>query len=93
LVAVGPASPLGGLPVDDEELAQLIAELVADAGRMPDVSAVRLNHARLILELERLKRAIARTRASRTPVGELALERERVLAELRVAVAALERAV
>jgi DNA primase len=93
LVTVGPASPLASLPADEEELAQLVAELVADAGRMPDVSEVRLNHARLILELERLKRAIARTRASRTPVGELALERERVLAELRVAVAALERAV
>jgi DNA primase len=90
LVTVGPASPLASLPADEEELAQLVAELVADAGRMPDVSEVRLNHARLILELERLKRAIARTRASRTPVGELALERERVLAELRVAVGSLE---
>ncbi len=93
VATAGPASPLSGLPPEDGELAQLVAELVTVAGRMPDVSEVRLNHARLVLELERLKRAIARARASHTPVNELAMERERVLAELRTTVASLERAV
>jgi DNA primase len=89
----GTDSPLARLPVDDDELARLISDLVERAGRMPDVSEARLEHARLFLERERLSRAIARARATGQPSGELARERERVLAELRAAVAALEKAV
>jgi DNA primase len=89
----GTDSPLARLPVDDDELARLISDLVERAGRMPDVSEARLEHARLFLERERLSRALARARATGQPSGELARQRERVLAELRAAVAALEKAV
>ncbi len=55
-------TPLSGLPDDDEELARVIADLVARAGQTPDPSADRLEHARLVLELARLDRAIRRAR-------------------------------
>ncbi len=87
-------SPLADLPPGDEDLARLVADLVARAGRMGDASAERLEHARLVLERDRLNRAIVRARAEgATGISELAREREQVLEAIRRVVARLERAV
>ena len=77
------AAPLTDLPPEDEELARTVADLVARAGRTPDVSADRLEHARLLLELGRIDRAIRRARGERgLDVGALAREREQVQASI-----------
>jgi DNA primase len=76
-------SPLTGLPADDEDFAGLIAGLVALAGRVPDPSSDRLQHARLVLERDRLERAIIRARGTGAGTGELARERELVRAQIR----------
>ncbi len=57
---------------------------------MPDPSADRLEHARLVLELDRLERAIIRARGEGAGTSELARERERVREEIRAVVARLE---
>jgi hypothetical protein len=86
--------PMTDLPTDDEELAHVVADLVARAGRAPGPSVDRLEHARLVLELARLDRAIRRARGERVgDVGDLARERERVLAEIRKVTARLEQTV
>jgi DNA primase len=77
-------TPLADLPNDDEELPRVVADLVARAGRGGDVSAERLEHARLVLELGRIDRAIRRARGERgMDIGGLARERERVLEAIR----------
>jgi DNA primase len=76
-------SPLTGLPHDDEEFARLIAGLVALAGRIPDPSPDRLEHARLVLDRDRLDRAIIRARGTHTGTAALAAEREQVRAQIR----------
>ncbi len=87
-------APLEGLPADDEELARLVADLVARAGRAGVVSAQRLRHARLVLERARLDRAIRRARAQGGEhIPDLARQREGILEEIRGVVASLERAV
>ena len=58
-------APMDGLPEGDGDVAQLVFELVRDAdGSSP--SAASLEHARLVLERSRLRRAIARARAEAT---------------------------
>ena len=75
--------PLSDLPPDDEELARVIADLVGRAGRMPGVSEARLEHARLVLERDRIDRAIRRARVQAgADVALLARERERILQEI-----------
>ncbi len=93
-------TPTADLPPGDEELALVVAELVKRAGEMaghgPDrqpPSPDRLEHARLVLELERVDRARIRARAQRSPMTSLARERERVRAELHEVVARLEQTV
>jgi DNA primase len=87
-------SPLADLPSDDDELARIVADLVARAGRSTDVSPERLQHARLVLERDRLDRAIIRARAEGgAGINELARERERVLEQVRGVVSRLEKAV
>jgi len=93
-------TPTAELPAGDEQLALVVAELVRRAGEMagpsPDrrpPSPERLEHARLVLELERVDRARIRARAQRSPATSLARERERVLADLHAVVARLEQAV
>ncbi len=83
-------TPLAGLPDDDEEFARTISGLVELAGRVPDPSADRLEHARLILDLDRLERAIIRARAAGGGTSELARQREVVRDAMRDAVARLE---
>ncbi len=86
--------PLSDLPSDDEELAHVVADLVARAGRMPDVDLPRLEHAHLVLELGRVDRAIRRARIQAgADVGTLARERERVLEGIKRVVGQLEEAV
>jgi DNA primase len=87
-------SPLADLPSDDDELARIVADLVARAGRSTDVSPERLQHARLVLERDRLDRAIIRARTEGgAGINELARERERVLEQVRGVVSRLEKAV
>jgi DNA primase len=86
--------PLTDLPTDDEELAHVVADLVARAGRGSHPTIDRLEHARLVLDLARLDRAIRRARGERVgDVGDLAREREGVLAEIRNVTARLEQTV
>ena len=84
-------APLAELPDDDEEFARTIGGLVELAGRVPDPSADRLEHARLILDLDRLERAIIRARAEGAGTSELAHQREVVRDAMRDAVARLEK--
>jgi DNA primase len=88
------ASPLAELPPHDEQLASLVADLVARSGRAGAVTADQLEHARLVLELARVERAIRR---GRTPgsagIADLARERERIRQSIRATVARMERAV
>jgi len=86
----GTSTPLTDLPPDDEDFARLLAGLVDLAGRVPDPSPARLEHARLVLERDRLDRAIIRARGEGESTGELAHERERVREEIRAVVARLE---
>jgi DNA primase len=72
--------PLSGLDEDDEDLARVMADLVARAGRAGEVSAAQLEQQRLLLELARIERAIRRTREDgRSGTGDLARERGQVL--------------
>ena len=87
------SAPLSDLPVDDDVLARIVADLVALAGRAGEVSADRLEHARLVLERTRLDRAIRRARAEgRSGTGDLAREREAVLERIHRVVSRLEKA-
>ena len=87
-------SPLSDLPPDDDQLSRIVADLVARAGRTPDVSATRVEHALLVLERSRIERAIRRARVeSSGDVGRLAREREQVMERIHQAVVALEQTV
>jgi DNA primase len=81
------AAPLDGLPRDDEDLAELMAELTIRAGRDPaDPSMLEVEL--LQLEKDRLERQIAAGDA----VAELAERREQVNRDIRHAVTrAMER--
>jgi DNA primase len=81
------AAPLDGLPRDDEDLAELMAELTIRAGRDPaDPSMLEVEL--LQLEKDRLERRIAAGGA----VAELAEQREQVTRDIRHAVTrAMER--
>jgi DNA primase len=83
-------TPLAELPSEDEELAATMSGLVELAKRVPDPSPDRLEHARLILELERLDRAIIRARHDGAGTSRLARDREAVRESMRSVVARLE---
>ena len=85
--------PLSGLSPEDEELARLMAELVARAGRAGEVTLAQLEQQRLLLERARLERAIRRAREEGTTgIGDLAREREQVMGEIRAIDARMEKA-
>jgi DNA primase len=83
-------APLAELPPEDEDFARTIAALVDLAGRVPDPSPDRLEHVRLVLELDRLDRAILRARGEGVGTNDLAREREVVRQAMHEAVARLE---
>ncbi|MBV8430325.1 MAG: toprim domain-containing protein, partial [Solirubrobacterales bacterium] len=86
--------PLSGLAPDDEELARVMADLVARAGRAGEVTVEQLEQQRLLLERARLERAIRRAREEGgLKIGDLAREREQVAAQIRAIDARMERAV
>jgi DNA primase len=88
------AAPLADLPPDDEDLARTIADLVAHAGRAGRVSAERIEHERLVLERLRIERAIRLARIEGRPgIGELARQREQVMAEMHEVITKLEQTV
>jgi hypothetical protein len=88
------ASPLADLPADDEPLSRVMADLVKLAGKPGRVGEDELQHARLILELARIDRAILRAKSEGgAGIGELAREREAVSEERRAVTGRLERAV
>jgi len=86
-------SPLADLPPGDDELARAVADLVAQAGHVGDVGDDELEHARLLLELDRLDRAIRRARTEGQTGVELANERSTVRDRLHDVASRLERAV
>lgn len=86
-------NPLRGLE-GDEELSRLVSDLIARAARYPDPSRDRLEHARLVLELARLDRAIRRARGDAVAAtAALARERQAVLDQIRAVVGRLEAVV
>jgi DNA primase len=88
------ASPLADLPRDDEQLATTVADLVARAGSAGPVSVEALEHARLLLELGRVERAIRRARgAGSSGISDLARERENLREQIRAVTGRMERAV
>ena len=86
-------APLADLPAGDDELARVVAALVEEAGRRGRVSEDELEHARLLLERDRLDRAIRRARVEGQAGLELASERKAVLERLHAVLTRLERAV
>ena len=84
-------TPLADLPSEDEDFARLMAGLVDLAGRVPDPTPDRLEHARLLLDLERLERAVRRARAVGEGTGALAREREQVRADFKAVGSRLEK--
>jgi DNA primase len=86
--------PLSGLAEEDEDLAHVMADLVARAGRAGQVTPEQLEQQRLLLERARLERAILRAREQGAPgIGALAREREHVLGEIHAIDTRIERAV
>ncbi len=78
------AAPMSGIDPEDEDLARLVAEIVARAGREHDIVDEHVEQQRLLLELNRLERALRRARgAGHGDIGALARDRERVLEEIR----------
>jgi hypothetical protein len=68
-----------------------MAGLVELTGRIPDPCPDRLEHARLVLERDRLDRAIIRVRGQGVGTGELAKEREVVREAIRAVGGRLEQ--
>ena len=88
------AAPLADLPPDDDDLARTIAGLVAHAGRAGRVTAERIEHERLVLERLRIERAIRLARLEGRPgIGDLARQREQVMAEIHQVITKLEQTV
>jgi DNA primase len=85
--------PLSGLSGDDEDLAHVMAELVALAGRAHKVSAEHLEQQRLLLERARLDRAIRQARELGSGGNELARERQHVSEEIHALGTQIDRAV
>jgi DNA primase len=93
-IATRTETPLADLPPEDPQLAMIVADLVDRAGRTPDASASRVEHALLVLERNRIDRAIRRARVTGSmDVARLAGEREQVMERIHLVVAALEKAV
>ena len=92
-------SPMVDLPPEDEELARAVADLVRRSGSSVEISPDRLEHARLLLELSRVERAIKRARVDRgtgdgsADITALAREREAIKAQMHAVTTRFERTV
>ena len=92
-------APFSALPPEDEELARAVAELVKRSGSSMEINADRLEHARLLLELSRVERAIKRARVDRgagesgSDVTALAREREAIKAQMHAVTSRIEHTV
>ena len=76
-------TPTRDLPAGDEALARLVALLVVDSSRL-EATPAKLELEALQLELHRLERHISNARITGgTGVRDLAVERQRVLEEIR----------
>ena len=85
-------APLSGLPRDDDELARVVADLVARADRGGQVTSDELEHSRLLLELALLDRRIARAQAQRTAgITDLARERQGVREQIGAVLSRIEQ--
>ncbi len=85
-------APLSELPRDDDELARVVADLVARADRGGQVTGDQLEHSRLLLELALLDRRIARARAHRTAgITDLARERQGVREQIGAVLSRIEQ--
>jgi DNA primase len=81
-------------PGDDPELVIVLDDLIARAGRGRHVNSDELEHARLVLERDRLTREIKYLRThGGGGLPKLSAEYQAVLAEIRVVVTRLERPV
>jgi DNA primase len=88
------ATPFADLPPEDEELARAVADLVRRAGSSMDISADRLEHSRLLLELGGVDRSIKRARVERGgDVTALARARESIRAQIGEVTERIERTV
>ena len=86
--------PLTALDAEDEELERVMTDLVAQAGRIGEVTQEQLEQQRLLLERARLEREIRRAREQRAPgINDLAREREDVLGAIRELDSRMEKAV
>ena len=82
----------GRAPADDDELSRAVADLVERAGSGGSVTADKLEHSRLLLELARLDREIASARALRQAgITTLARERQQVRDQLGHVAARIEK--
>ena len=89
------SQPMTGLAPDDEELAKVVADLVARAGAGPGVGPDQLEHARYLLELAHVDRELSRATASGAPPGvvvELARRRQDTREAIGRVVSRIERA-
>jgi DNA primase len=81
-------------PGDDPELVIVLDDLIARAGRGRHINSDELEHARLVLERDRLTREIKYLRShGGGGLPKLSAEYQAVLAEIRVVVTRLERPV
>jgi DNA primase len=81
-------------PGDDPELVIVLDDLIARAGRGRHVNADELEHARLVLERDRLSREIKYLRShGGGGLPKLSAEYQAVLAQIRLVVTRLERPV
>ncbi len=86
------ARPMSDIDPEDEDLARLIATIVARAGDETDITDAHVEQQRLLLELNRLERALRGARGGGGgDTNALAHERERVIEEIRELDAQLEK--
>lgn len=86
------ATPMANLDPEDEDLARLIATIVARAGDETDVTNDHVEQQRLLLELGRLERALRRARGGGGgDISGLARDREAVIEQIRELDARMEK--